>query len=482
MKINGSIQLQPRINGATASNGADPQSGSEDDFDRLVAGHNHTIEATAAPTGASGRTAASVKEGASTSDRGKPAAANANTSNGRSSSWALWLSQATAQATGSGSTPAPLATVPGSQASSVTAGTAAGGPDPTTAQAVANALDPSTANASASPDLPQQDKDAGQSPSSASMPTEQAPAALLALLGAVGQAGHATRAVAAPANAPEESAPPSSPAQVPQTGAVLDATAPPETATPAGHAESIGVSKLGIENHVAPAVTTASGPDGQAAGSNPTASALANSASASKAEDIASAGGPSMPSGQLDASALTTIRTIANGIVASAGQQDAAPKGTAPAFDTASGASPPPAARTMTLELSPAHLGTVSIRLHVTGQTLDVELSVSSEQTLGLVSRERDALASALRDQSYDLNSLVIQSTMGAAGSSQDQYPSNQGGNGGGTSADGSPAKSGSGSGDGTGRQRSAETGPKAGREALGAGDSGGGRGGGLFV
>ena len=75
-------------------------------------------------------------------------------------------------------------------------------------------------------------------------------------------------------------------------------------------------------------------------------------------------------------------------------------------------------ARTMTLQLMPAELGSVSVRLHMTGDTLDVSLGVSSQQTLGLLTREQGSLSSALTSQSYQLNSLVIQGTDSAAGSS----------------------------------------------------------------
>lgn len=65
-------------------------------------------------------------------------------------------------------------------------------------------------------------------------------------------------------------------------------------------------------------------------------------------------------------------------------------------------------ARTMVLQLTPADLGTVNVRLHLTGRSLDVHLDVSDQTALGIVSRGRDDLATALSDQSYQLNTLVI--------------------------------------------------------------------------
>ena len=90
----------------------------------------------------------------------------------------------------------------------------------------------------------------------------------------------------------------------------------------------------------------------------------------------------------------------------------------------------PSPARTMTLQLSPANLGTITVRLRVTGSALDVDLSVSDPQTLGLISREHDTLASALRDHDYDLNSLVVQGAPADATPSGDQNAQTTGGRG----------------------------------------------------
>lgn len=84
-------------------------------------------------------------------------------------------------------------------------------------------------------------------------------------------------------------------------------------------------------------------------------------------------------------------------------------------------------ARTMTLQMSPPDLGTVDIRLHVTGDSLDVQLKLSNSETLGMVHRDREALSAALQDQNYKLNSLVIQDG-GASASSGGQNAAAQGG------------------------------------------------------
>ena len=106
--------------------------------------------------------------------------------------------------------------------------------------------------------------------------------------------------------------------------------------------------------------------------------------------------------------ASASIRSLANGIVDLArATADAAAKSVAGATSTSSIA----AARTMTLQLAPADLGTVSVRLHLTGQSLDVQLSFSDSTTLSLVSHERDALAGALDRNGYQVASLVLQNT-----------------------------------------------------------------------
>lgn len=98
------------------------------------------------------------------------------------------------------------------------------------------------------------------------------------------------------------------------------------------------------------------------------------------------------------------IRGIATAVVELASQASAPPA--VPETSKAVGAAP---ARTVILQMSPADLGTVEIRLHMSGQALDLQLTISEQRTLGLVTRERASLAKALEDHNYELNSLVIQ-------------------------------------------------------------------------
>lgn len=65
-------------------------------------------------------------------------------------------------------------------------------------------------------------------------------------------------------------------------------------------------------------------------------------------------------------------------------------------------------ARTIALQLSPAGLGTLTIRLHVTGRALDVQLETSDGSTAALIDRDRDALSVALSGKDYQLQSLSV--------------------------------------------------------------------------
>ena len=75
--------------------------------------------------------------------------------------------------------------------------------------------------------------------------------------------------------------------------------------------------------------------------------------------------------------------------------------------ETAAG-TPVAPARSMALQLSPAGLGTLTVRLHVAGRALDVHLEASDERTAALIDRDRDALSSALRGKDYQLQTLSV--------------------------------------------------------------------------
>ena len=63
----------------------------------------------------------------------------------------------------------------------------------------------------------------------------------------------------------------------------------------------------------------------------------------------------------------------------------------------------------MALRLSYGEHGSIDVRLHLVGQALDVRLTVADKHAQGVIGRDRDALAGALREQHFELRSLVIQ-------------------------------------------------------------------------
>ncbi len=212
-------------------------------------------------------------------------------------------------------------------------------------------------------------------------------------------------------------------------GAVANLAASADAAGPTDAKETI-VSNLAVATHLAPADTR----QGKALPSDPKAAATPTvfdgTAPANPAAHIddaiaapvhgTEASGPAPDLASLGQS-FGPVRSVATALGELAAQ-------TAPAAVTPETAKPAAlgVARTMTLQLNPADLGTVAIRMHITGQTLDVELTISDPRTLGMVSRERDTLSSALHDQNYQLNSLVIQDG-GASASSGGNNAATQG-------------------------------------------------------
>ncbi len=115
----------------------------------------------------------------------------------------------------------------------------------------------------------------------------------------------------------------------------------------------------------------------------------------------------------IDAStgSVALIRGVADAIAKAAAPAIAATGSGTPAIAPAEDPADLPAAlptRTLTLQLNPGSLGTVSVRLHLAAGALDVRIAVSNPQTLGLISRERDTLVAALHDQSTTIHSLTI--------------------------------------------------------------------------
>ena len=133
-------------------------------------------------------------------------------------------------------------------------------------------------------------------------------------------------------------------------------------------------------------------------------------------------------------------------------------------------------ARSLTLQLTPGDLGTVTVHLHLTAGGLDVRLAVDDRKTLASISHARDELAAAIGDNGYRVESLVIRgadaSSTSTAGSNDSAKSQSEAGAGQSFSGSGS-----GGSGDDTSssRQRTPQSSSPR--------DSGGDRGsGGVFV
>ena len=156
--------------------------------------------------------------------------------------------------------------------------------------------------------------------------------------------------------------------------------------------------------------------------------------------------GASLPDG--------TLQSIANAVTSpgrrrGAASSDAAPSPAATVTDPTPASTSP--ARSLTLQLSPDNLGSVTVRLHLTANGLDVNVAVDDRKTLASISHARDELAAAIGDNGYRVDSLVIRgsdaSSTSTAGShdsarSQSEAGAGQGFSGGGSGGSGGDASS----------------------------------------
>ena len=109
------------------------------------------------------------------------------------------------------------------------------------------------------------------------------------------------------------------------------------------------------------------------------------------------------------------MRQVVNAIVTSAldRAEGSAPAGSAAAVPHAALSARLPS--TMTIELSPADLGTVSVRMQLTGDKLELHVRVEKPETLAMMDRDRDMLSKALNDRGYGLDALTIRGADQAA-------------------------------------------------------------------
>lgn len=161
---------------------------------------------------------------------------------------------------------------------------------------------------------------------------------------------------------------------------------------------------------VLPSANVTAGPTGSVTARSPggDAQTLAK-ADASTALDA------SAPSGRQD------LPSTSAGMPASAGQQIADRLASELPSDSSAGparsqaglsAHKPPAGpvlRVLEIQLEPAELGTVSVRMSLRGNALEVHLAADRADTARLVQQDRDALSDRLQAAGYAVDALVIQ-------------------------------------------------------------------------
>ena len=74
-----------------------------------------------------------------------------------------------------------------------------------------------------------------------------------------------------------------------------------------------------------------------------------------------------------------------------------------------SGGNPATPVRVLHIELQPADLGTIEVRLSLRQDTLELKLEASRAESAALISRDRDALAGMLRSAGYLIDGLTVQ-------------------------------------------------------------------------
>lgn len=129
---------------------------------------------------------------------------------------------------------------------------------------------------------------------------------------------------------------------------------------------------------------------------------------------------------------LTPVQQLANSIVEAAGTAADEPTPLPQAGAVAASAPVGAAARIKPLQvlnitLDPPDLGSVSIKMRLTGQKLDLNIEVAQKDTVPLLGKEGDSLSNALQSSGYTVDSLTIKAASGAAVGSQHQHDPSQG-------------------------------------------------------
>ena len=120
-----------------------------------------------------------------------------------------------------------------------------------------------------------------------------------------------------------------------------------------------------------------------------------------------------------------TLQTIAD-TVASLADDAAGTPATAQAAQAAPRSTYVAPARSLTLQLTPGSLGTVTVHLHMTSGGLDLRLAVEKDGTLGALTHARDELGAAIGGTGTRLESLIIQSAPASATAGSNDTPRSQ--------------------------------------------------------
>ena len=129
---------------------------------------------------------------------------------------------------------------------------------------------------------------------------------------------------------------------------------------------------------------------------------------------------------------LTPVQQLANSIVEAAGTAADEPTPLPQAGAVAASAPVGAAARIKPLQvlnitLDPPDLGSVSIKMRLTGQKLDLNIEVAQKDTVPLLGKEGDSLSNALQSSGYTVDSLTIKAASGAAVGSQHHHDPSRG-------------------------------------------------------
>jgi chemotaxis protein MotD len=126
--------------------------------------------------------------------------------------------------------------------------------------------------------------------------------------------------------------------------------------------------------------------------------------------------------------ALSPVQQIAASIIdaASAAETQTGAPHAASVLQPPAQASLPPL-QVLNITLSPPDLGEVSVKMRLSGSQLDLHIEVGEKDTVPLLDKERDSLASRLQSSGYTVDSLTIKAAENSGVSPQHQHDPSRG-------------------------------------------------------